>query len=67
MAQLAPTVKVAVSLSLQLELARMGDDERREFCQEMGVQPFDRGALLRGRRQDLRTGRRCPRRGPGGT
>ncbi len=41
------TELVAVSLSLQLELGRMAEEERREFCQEMGVQPFDRGGLLR--------------------
>lgn len=41
------TPLVAVSLSLQLGLAAMTDDERREFCRELGVQPCDRGAVLR--------------------
>jgi ribosome-binding ATPase YchF (GTP1/OBG family) len=41
------TELVAVPLSLQVDLANMGEEERREFCQEMGVQPYDRGALLR--------------------
>jgi ribosome-binding ATPase len=38
---------VAVSLSLQLGLTQMSDQERADFCKEMGVQPRDRGALLR--------------------
>jgi ribosome-binding ATPase YchF (GTP1/OBG family) len=38
---------VAVSLSLQVELSHMGEEERRDFCQEMGVQPFDRDGLVR--------------------
>ncbi len=36
-----------VSLSLQLELAKMGKQERNEFCREMGVAQYDRGALIR--------------------
>jgi ribosome-binding ATPase YchF (GTP1/OBG family) len=36
-----------ISLSLQLELERMPEEERREFCQEMGVQQKDRDGLLR--------------------
>jgi ribosome-binding ATPase YchF (GTP1/OBG family) len=38
---------VAVSLSLQLGLAKMADDERAEFCGEMGVEIYDRGELIR--------------------
>lgn len=38
---------VAVSLSLQVELAQMDEEERREFCEEMGVEPFDREQLIR--------------------
>ena len=38
---------VAVSLSLQLGLAKMSADERDEFCREMGLQPMDRDALIR--------------------
>lgn len=38
---------VAVSLSLQLELAKMEEVERADFCQEMGVKPFDRDSLIR--------------------
>ncbi len=38
---------VAVSLGLQLELATMENDERAEFCGEMGVSLFDCGSLLR--------------------
>jgi ribosome-binding ATPase len=37
----------AIALSLQLGLSRMSEDERHEFCQEMGVQPADRDQLLR--------------------
>ena len=37
----------AVSLSLQVELARMPPDEREEFCREMGVQAIDRESLIR--------------------
>jgi ribosome-binding ATPase YchF (GTP1/OBG family) len=37
---------VAVSLSLQLELVRMPESEREEFCREMGVSLFDRNTLL---------------------
>jgi ribosome-binding ATPase YchF (GTP1/OBG family) len=38
---------VPVSLSLQLGLAQMSDQDRADFCRELGVQPMDRGALLR--------------------
>ena len=38
---------VAVSLPLQLELAKMPAEERDEFCREMNVTAADRGALLR--------------------
>ena len=38
---------VAVSLALQVELARLDAEERAEFCQEMGVEGFDREALIR--------------------
>jgi ribosome-binding ATPase YchF (GTP1/OBG family) len=38
---------VPVSLSLQLGLSEMNEPDRADFCQEMGVQPMDRGALLR--------------------
>jgi GTP-binding protein YchF len=38
---------IAVSLSLQVELSRLDDVERAAFCQEMGVMPYDRDALIR--------------------
>ena len=38
---------VPVSLALQLELSRMAEAERRQFCEEMGVATFDREALIR--------------------
>jgi GTP-binding protein YchF len=46
---LAPdgTDAVAVSLALQLELSKMEESERSEFCSEMGVAPYDRDALIR--------------------
>lgn len=37
---------VAFSISLQLDLQQMDEAESSEFCQEMGVQPFDRNELL---------------------
>lgn len=37
----------AVPLQLQLELENLSDQERREFCQEMGVQAADRAGLIR--------------------
>ena len=37
----------AFSLSLQMDLAGMSPEERAAFCQEMGVQPFDRDELIR--------------------
>jgi len=39
--------RVAVSLSLQLELAQMSDDDRREFCEEMGVESYVTDDLVR--------------------
>ncbi len=36
----------AVSLSLQLELSKMDEQERDDFCREMGVQVFGREGLL---------------------
>lgn len=38
---------VAVSLSLQLELTQMSDDDRREFCEEMGVRIYSTDDLIR--------------------
>ncbi len=38
---------VAVSLNLQLGLAKMPADERDEFCREMGLKPVDHEALIR--------------------
>lgn len=38
---------VAVSLSLQLELSKMSDQERADFCAEMGVASHDRDSLIR--------------------
>jgi ribosome-binding ATPase len=48
-ARLAPTGTdlVALSLTLQMDLAAMPPAERDDFCREMHVQPFDRDALLR--------------------
>lgn len=48
-AKLAPegTTLVALSLTLQMDLARMSPDEREEFCREMNVRPFDRDQLIR--------------------
>ena len=48
-AKLAPagTELVALSLTLQRDLAAMPQQERDEFCREMGVQPIDRDQLLR--------------------
>ena len=48
-AKLAPpgTELVALSLTLQMDLAAMPAAERDEFCREMHVQPFDRDQLLR--------------------
>jgi GTP-binding protein YchF len=47
--ELAPpdTRLLAVSLSMELELSRMGAEEREEFCREMGIQPRDRDPVLR--------------------
>jgi ribosome-binding ATPase YchF (GTP1/OBG family) len=41
------TQVVAVSLGLQLELSNMENEEREEFCREMGVSLFDRDTLVR--------------------
>lgn len=38
---------VAASLSLQLELSQLADDERAAFCAEMGVEVYDRDTLIR--------------------
>lgn len=38
---------VAVPLGIQLELTRMDDAEREEFCREMGVASFDPDTLIR--------------------
>lgn len=38
---------VAVSLSLQLELSQLDDEERVAFCEEMGVEVYDRDTLIR--------------------
>lgn len=38
---------VAVSLSLQLELTQMSEQEREEFCEEMGVTVYGRDDLIR--------------------
>lgn len=37
---------VAVSLSLQTELAQLDDEERQTFCEEMGVEAYDRDTLI---------------------
>jgi ribosome-binding ATPase len=37
----------ALSLTLQMDLARMPAEEREAFCQEMHVQPFDRDQVIR--------------------
>jgi len=37
----------AVSLSMQLELSRIGEFEREQFCEEMGVSVFNRDDLIR--------------------
>ena len=41
------TQAAAISLSLQLELAQLGEQERAEFCAEMGVTGYDREAFIR--------------------
>lgn len=48
-AKLAPpgTDLVALSLTLQMDLAAMPPEERDAFCREMHVQPFNRDELLR--------------------
>jgi ribosome-binding ATPase YchF (GTP1/OBG family) len=38
---------VGVSLSLQLELSQLDDEERAAFCEEMGVEVYDRDTLIR--------------------
>ena len=48
LAALAPPVRaVAVPAGLELELARMSDEDRAAFRQEMGIAGYDRDALLR--------------------
>ena len=42
----AGTHVATVSLDLQMELSRMEEDERDEFCREMGVGVYDRDSLL---------------------
>ena len=37
----------AFSVSLQMDLAAMSEDERAEFCREMQVEPMDRDHLIR--------------------
>ena len=37
----------ALSLTLQLDLGAMADEERAEFCREMNVQPADRDHVIR--------------------
>jgi GTP-binding protein YchF len=37
----------AISLSLQLELAKMSAEEREDFCRELGVSQVDREELIR--------------------
>ena len=48
-AKLAPegTDLVALSLTLQMDLAAMPPEEREDFCREMNIQPFDRDQLIR--------------------
>jgi GTP-binding protein YchF len=48
-ASLAPagTELFAFSVSLQMDLAAMGEAERAEFCREMQVQPADRDHVIR--------------------
>ena len=43
----ADTPSERISLALQLELLRLDDSERADFCEEMGVAVHDRDALLR--------------------
>ncbi len=38
---------VAVPISLQKELAEMDENERQQFCEELGVESYDRDGLLR--------------------
>ena len=38
---------VALAVALQLELSKMDQAERAEFCNEMGVEVYDRDALVR--------------------
>lgn len=38
---------IVLSISLQMDLDQMSEAERLEFCQEMGVEGFDRDRLLR--------------------
>ena len=43
----AGTASAALSLTLQVELARLDDEERAEICEEMGLAVYDRAALIR--------------------
>ncbi len=36
----------AFAISMQLELEQLGDEERADFCNEMGIEPMDRDQLL---------------------
>lgn len=40
------TPAVAVSISLQMDLQQMSDEERRDFCEEMDVSSFDQNQLI---------------------
>ena len=42
-----PEKGAAFSVTLQLDLADMSPEERRDFCQEMGVREVDRNELVR--------------------
>lgn len=39
--------QLAIPLSLQSDLAQMDDDERQLFCEELGVEAYDRDGLVR--------------------
>jgi GTP-binding protein YchF len=45
--ELAGSVCVVVSIGLQRDLAQMGDEERTDFCEEMGVESISPGNLIR--------------------
>jgi ribosome-binding ATPase len=46
-ARTPPVQALAVPARLELELSRMSSEERRAFCQEMGIASTDRDALVR--------------------